>query len=75
MSRYYVFTEGQLETALQQWVAEDDLLSRSVATSQVVRFLNSRVCEEMGMARDLPDAAAPEMKVALDPASLPEPTL
>lgn len=73
MSRYYVFTEDQLEEALAVHFTERPGGFEDADT--VRRFLNSRDCEEMGMARDLPMPPVPEMKVALDPASLPEPTL
>lgn len=69
MSRYYVFTQEQLDEALA-------IYNVGGGNPFGVRdFLDSQVCQDMGMARDLALPAAPEMKVALAPASLPEPTL
>lgn len=73
MSRYYVFTQEQLDEALA--LHYTNCPGGSADKGTVRDFLDSKTCMEMGMARDLPLPAAPEMKVALAPASLPEPTL
>lgn len=70
MSRYWVFTEEQLEEALRQWLHLDgDMHSCTTGGKAIRDFLNSSFCVSAGMARDLPAPAAPEIHVAEEPAS------
>lgn len=53
MSRYWVFTEEQLDEAL-----------RTTTGGQAIReFLNSSFCVSTGMARDIAAPTAPEIRV------------
>lgn len=58
MSRYWVFTEEQLEEALRKY-------EQLHGDPEVVMdFLNSQICIDLGMARDIAAPAAPEIHVA-----------
>lgn len=64
MSRYWVFTEEQLEEALRTWLSLDGDMNSCVTGGKAIRdFLSSPVAVSMGMARDIAAPAAPELRI------------
>lgn len=57
MSRYWVFTEEQLQDAILAWDAPTS------ARIAVCAFLDSQVAIDMGMARDIAAPTAPEIRI------------
>ncbi len=66
MSRYYIFTEEQLQDAILAWDAP------ASARIAVCAFLDSKVAIERGMARDIAAPEVPEIHVSVRRTRLPE---
>lgn len=65
MSRYWVFTEEQLDEAIRTWLHLDGDISTGerIADITIREFLNSSICQHAGMARDIAAPVAPEVRV------------